>query len=410
MSNQVSADQPTTVRVTGTLKSEDNVSASLSLQLSQPSSLSTKAPRLVSLDVFRGITIAAMILVNDPGTWSAAYAPLLHAEWNGWTPTDLVFPFFLLIIGVAMEFSFASRREQSAGARQHASIIRHVFYRAAIIFALGLFLHLFPFYPWHRVRIMGVLQRIAVCYFFAALLTLKTGFKTRIATVAALLFGYWALMMLVPVPGYGAGHLDEQGNLAAYLDRTLLAGHTWKPQYDPEGLLSSLPAIATTLLGGFAGKWLRSPASKQRKLLGLVFVGVLGLLCGELWNIWFPINKSLWTSSYVIFTAGFACLLLALCYWLIEIKNWRKWATPLLVFGKNAIAAFVFSILLAKILIIWKLNEDGKRISLQGYLFQHWFAPLASPQMASLLFALCFVFVCWLAMYLLYRKQIFLKI
>ena len=371
---------------------------------------SQSVQRLLSLDVFRGITIAAMILVNDPGTWSSVYPPLLHAEWNGWTPTDLVFPFFLFIMGVAMEFSFASRREQAAGNSRHSSIMIHVLYRSAIIFALGLFLHLFPFYPLHRVRIMGVLQRIAVCYLFAAPLTLKTGLKIRMIIVGGLLLGYWALMTLVPVPGYGAGHLDQEGNLAAYIDRTILAGHTWKPRFDPEGLLSTLPAIATTLLGGFAGSLLRLQVSQRRKVVGLILCGGIGLLLGELWNIWFPINKTIWTSSYVVFTAGFACVLLALCYWLIEIKNWRAWAVPFVVLGKNAIAAFVFSILLAKVLIIWKVTAGDKKVSLQSYLFQHLFAPLASPQMASLLFALCFTLVCWLAMYPLYRKKIFLKI
>jgi len=390
------------------------VSTVESVPAQQPSTVqpSSEKQRLVSLDVFRGITIAAMILVNDPGNWSAVYPPLLHAEWNGWTPTDLVFPFFLFIMGVAMEFSFASRQtDQAPSDPLRKSIVVHVFYRAAIIFALGLFLHLLPFFPWHRMRIMGVLQRIALCYLFAALLTLKTGVKARIVVIGSLLFGYWALMTLVPVPGYGRGQLDQDGNLAAYIDRTLMAGHTWKLTWDPEGLLSTLPAIATTLLGGFAGGWLRSSAKRQRKILGLIVAGVAGLALGELWNLWFPINKNIWSSSYVVFTSGFACLLLALCYWLIEVKNWsRGWVMPFLVFGKNAIAAFVLSILLAKTLLIWKLNVGGKNISLWNYIFQKVFAPLANPRLASLLFALTFVTICWLVMLVFYRKKIFLKI
>jgi len=370
----------------------------------------TEKQRLISLDVFRGITIAAMILVNDPGSWSTVYPPLLHAEWNGWTPTDLVFPFFLFIVGVAMEFSFASRRLASPGTSSHKSLMLHVLYRAAIIFALGLFLHIFPFYPWHRIRIMGVLQRIGVCYLFAAFISLKTGSKTRMAAVAALLFGYWALMTLVPVPGFGAGRLDQDGNLAAYLDRAIMGGHLWKPTWDPEGLLSTLPAIATVLLGGFAGQWLRLSPSKLRKVLGLLVAGAAGLALGELWGLLFPINKNLWTSSYVVFTAGFACVVLAVCYWLIEIRQWKRWAFPFVVFGKNAIAAFVFSVLLAKVLLIWKINADGKRISLWTYLYQHVFAPLANPRMSSLLFALTFVLVCWLAMLVLYRRKIFFKV
>ena len=389
------------------MSSTTTIEAASSHSVTSP--LPAPRQRLISLDVFRGMTIAAMILVNDPGSWSAVYPPLLHAEWNGWTPTDLVFPFFLFIMGTAMEFSFASRRE-AGSASSRKSMMRHVLYRSAIIFALGLFLHMFPFYPWHRVRIMGVLQRIAVCYLFAGLISLATTIKTRVAVIAALLFGYWTLMTLVPVPGYGAGHLDQDGNLAAYIDRTVMAGHTWKPTWDPEGLLSTLPAIATTLLGGFAGLWLRSSGPQFKKLFGLLAAGAAGLALGELWNIWFPINKNIWTSSYVIFTAGFACVLLALCYWLIEIKQWKKWALFFVVFGKNAIAGFVFSILLAKMLLIVKLNADGKRVSLWTYLYQHVFAPLASPRFSSLLFALTFVLVCWLAMLVLYRRKIFLKI
>src|SRR5215813_7624894 len=248
--------------------------------------------RLVSLDVFRGMTVAAMLLVNDPGTWSAVYPPLEHAEWNGWTPTDLVFPFFLFIMGVALEFSLASRRNATASVTPNPQVMRHVVYRTLIIFALGVFLHVAPLFHLSRMRIMGVLQRIALCYFFAALLTLKTGLRTRIAAVAVLLLGYWALMTLVQVPGYGAGHLDPEGNLAAYIDRALMNGHLWRPRWDPEGWLSTLPSIATTLLGGFVGKWLSSSATPSKKILGLVLAGVAGLAVGELWNIWFPINKN----------------------------------------------------------------------------------------------------------------------
>jgi predicted acyltransferase len=366
--------------------------------------------RLVSLDVFRGMTVAGMLLVNDPGTWSAVYPPLEHAEWNGWTLTDLVFPFFLFIMGVALELSLASRREALSSGAARQPVMRHILYRSLILFALGVFLHLAPLFHIRTMRIMGVLQRIALCYFFAALLTLKTGLRTRIATVAVLLLGYWALMTLVPVPGYGAGHLDPEGNLAAYIDRALMNGHLWKPRWDPEGWLSTLPAIATTLLGGFAGRWLSSTAAASRKILGLVFAGVAGLAVGELWNIWFPINKNLWTSSYTVFTAGFACLLLALCYWLIEVQGWKRWGLPFQVFGANAIFAYVLSIILAKAGYLVKFTAGGQPATLQGYLYQHFFASLASPRMSSLLFAIAFVILCWLPAAVLYRKKMFLKI
>ena len=366
--------------------------------------------RLVSLDVFRGMTVAGMLLVNDPGTWSAVYPPLEHAEWNGWTPTDLVFPFFLFIMGVALELSLASRREALSSGATRQPVIRHILYRSLILFALGVFLHLAPLFHIRTMRVMGVLQRIALCYFFAALLTLKTGLRTRIAAVAALLLGYWALMTLVPVPGYGAGHLDPEGNLAAYIDRALMNGHLWRPRWDPEGWLSTLPAIATTLLGGFAGRWLSSSAAASKKILGLVLGGVAGLAVGELWNIWFPINKNLWTSSYTVFTAGFACLLLALCYWLIEVQGWKRWGLPFQVFGANAIFAYVLSIVFAKAGYLVKFTAGGQRTTLQGYVYHHFFAPLASPRMSSLLFAIFFVVLCWLPAAVLYRKKIFLKV
>ena len=356
------------------------------------------------------MTVAGMLLVNDPGTWSAVYPPLEHAEWNGWTPTDLVFPFFLFIMGVALELSLASRREALSSGAARQPVIRHILYRSLILFALGVFLHLAPLFHIRTMRVMGVLQRIALCYFFAALLTLKTGLRTRIAAVAALLLGYWALMTLVPVPGYGKGHLDPEGNLAAYIDRALMNGHLWRPRWDPEGWLSTLPAIATTLLGGFAGRWLNSSAAASKKILGLVVAGVAGLAVGELWNIWFPINKNLWTSSYTVFTAGFACLLLALCYWLIEVKGWKRWGLPFQVFGANAIFAYVLSIVFAKAGYLVKFTAGGQRTTLQGYIYQHFFAPLASPRMSSLLFAIFFVILCWLPAAVLYRKKIFLKI
>lgn len=377
----------------------------------------SKAPvvsgkRLTSLDVFRGMTVAGMILVNDPGTWSAIYPPLEHATWNGWTPTDLVFPFFLFIIGVALELSLASRRDAAASAagKQPKSTLRHVFYRTLILFALGVFLNGAPFFPLGHWRIMGVLQRIALCYFFAALLMLKTNLRARMAVVGALLLGYWALMTLVSVPGYGRGHLDPDGNLAAYIDRALMSGHLWKPKWDPEGWLSTMPAIATALLGGFAGEWIALSATRSKKILGLLAGGVAGLALGELWNLWFPINKNLWTSSYTIFTAGFACILLAGCYWLVEVKEWKRWSVPFQVFGTNAILAYVLSIILAKIGRYVHFSDGGQPTTLQGYVYQHFFAGLASPQMSSLLFAIVFVIVCWLPTALLYRKKIFLKV
>ena len=372
-----------------------------------------KAPseRLISLDVFRGLTIAGMVLVNNPGTWSAIYPPLEHAEWNGWTPTDLVFPFFLFIVGVSITLAL-SRRKESGGSQRDLFI--KVARRAALIFLVGLALHLFPFFPATRfthMRILGVLQRIALCYFFAAIIFLTTRVRTQAIIAVALLLIYWFLMTKVPVPGYGVGDLGIEGNLAAYLDRLLLAGHTYRPQYDPEGLLSTVPAISTTLFGVLTGHWLRQQRDALDKVAGLFVAGACGVVIGWAWNAWFPINKALWTSSYVVFTAGLALELLALSYWLIDIKGYRRWTKPFVIFGVNALAVFVLSALIVKLMALWKITRpDGSKGGLQGYIFQHVFASWASPINASLMYAICFVLVCFGAMALLYRWKIIIKL
>lgn len=364
------------------------------------------APRLVSLDAFRGLTIAGMLLVNNPGTWSAVYAPLRHAEWNGWTPTDLVFPWFLFIVGVSMAFSFAKRLQQGG----RAQLLWHVVYRSLVIYAIGFFLAAYPFFRMHTVRIPGVLARIAVCYLFASIIFLFTRRRGRIITLVALLVGYWALMRFVPVPGYGFANWTPDGNLAAYIDRAVLGAHTWKPTWDPEGLLSTLPAIATVLFGTFAGEWLRSDRSMRKKVLGLAVAGAIGLAIGRALHPFFPINKNLWTSTFSVFTAGFACVGLAVCYWLIDVKGWRAWAKPMLVFGTNPILAFALSTFMTKNMIVNHVPLDGNSTTIYNYIFVKVFAPLASPINASLLFAICYVLL-WLAvMSFFYRRKIFVKI
>lgn len=366
--------------------------------------------RLLSLDVFRGITIAGMILVNNPGSWSHIYDPLEHAEWHGWTPTDLIFPFFLFIVGVSITLAFAPRIETGGSNRDlYLKIIR----RTLIIFALGIFLAGFPYFNFSTIRIPGVLQRIAVCYLFTSLIFLKTKVRTQIIIGVALLLLYWLLMTLVPVPGFGAGDLSKEGNLAAYLDRTLLAGHIWRTAkvYDPEGILSTIPAIVTTLCGVLTGHWLRAGRSQYEKVAGMFVAGACGVVVGWAWHSWFPINKALWTSSYVIFTAGMALQLLALCIWIIDIKGYRRWATPFVIFGVNALAVFVLSGFVTKLLIIWKITgADSAPVSMWKYLYDHLFASWATPINASLLFAISYVLL-WLAlMSLLYRKRIFIKV
>ena len=294
-------------------------------------------PRLRSLDAFRGLTIAGMLLVNDPGSWSYVYPPLDHAEWNGWTLTDLIFPFFLFIVGISLTLSFSRRMEQGA---TPPDLLRKVGSRAAIIFALGLVLNGFPHYDLSTIRIMGVLQRIALVYLATGILYLTTRERAQRWIVVGLLVGYWALMTLVPVPGFGAGILERQGNLAQYVDRVVLGAHRWKADWDPEGILSTFPAVATCLLGVMTGRGLRADRPVTEKALGMYVCGVLAMLGGVVWSIWFPINKSLWTSSYVLFSAGLAALSLATVMWIVDFNKVRRFTKPFVVYGTNPIVAF----------------------------------------------------------------------
>jgi predicted acyltransferase len=366
-----------------------------------------------------------MILVNDPGSWNSIYAPLVHADWNGWTPTDLVFPFFLFIVGISMTLSLASRSKRGAGRR---SLVLHVVRRSAVIFAIGLFLNGFPYFDLHSIRIMGVLQRIALCYLAAGLLYLGTR-DARFASegapqpranaaalsgvAVALLIGYWALMTFVPVPGYGAGHLGKEDNLAAYIDRSLMSGHLWSESktWDPEGFLSTLPAIATTLIGILAGEWMRSRPTGARKVLGLAALGACLMAAGRLLHPYFPMNKNLWTSTFVLFTGGFAMVLLAVCYAAVDLRGWRKWAGPFLVFGRNAIFAFSVSMLAAEISVDFGFRDSrGVLRTWHGWVYNTFFRPYGSPKGASLAFAVFFVLLMFALVWPLDRKKIFIRI
>ena len=367
--------------------------------------------RLVSLDVFRGLTMAGMVVVNNPGDWGQVYWPLLHAEWNGWTPTDLIFPFFLFIVGVAITLS---RRSAST-----ASIVK----RGAVILAVGLFLAGFPRFDPAHWRVPGVLQRIAICYTVAAIF--YRWISSRVAAgradtrrvyiplaVAAtvLMVAYWAAMMLVPVPGGVAGDLAAGRDLGAYIDRAVFGSHTWKPDWDPEGLLSTVPAVATTLLGTIAGLWMRSDAVPARKAGGLALGGVVAIAIGELWNLAFPINKNLWTSSYVMFTGGAAGVFLALCYWTVDVKQWRAWAKPFVILGMNALALFALSALMVKTMARISITlDDGTTASSSRWIYTTLFEPYLAPKNASLAYALANLALLFLVLLWMYRRKIFLK-
>ncbi len=366
--------------------------------------------RLVSLDVFRGITIAGMVLVNNPGTWSHLYWPLGHAAWHGWTPTDLVFPFFLFIVGVAITLAFGRRVETGGGRRDlYLKVLR----RSLIIFALGLFLNAFPHFSLGELRIPGVLQRIAICYLFASIIFLNTRVRTQLIITIGLLIVYWLLMTFVPAPGFAAGDLSKEGSLASFIDRVVFGKHVWAQAkvYDPEGLLSTIPALATTLLGVLTGHWIRAKNTAYEKVAGMFVAGAVCVAVGWALNPFFPINKALWTSSYVLFTGGMALQFLALCYWVIDIKGYRRWAKPFEVFGMNAIALYVGAGIMADLLGLIKVNgPNATRISLQRWVYETLFASWASPINASLAFAIAFVMV-WLGlMWILYHRKIFIKI
>ena len=375
--------------------------------------------RLVSLDVFRGITIAAMVLVNEPGMWNAIYPPLQHGQWNSATPTDWIFPFFLFIVGVSITFALGKYNDARRGPDVHWKIFK----RAALLFGLGLLLEVFPFYniwtgAWFdpaTTRITGVLQRIAICYVVAAIVFIYTKWKFQAAIIIAILLGYWALMTLINVPGCEVTSINDPAcNLAAFLDRLVLGlDHIWSQSrvFDPDGVISTVPAIATTLAGVLAGQWLRSDREGWQKVKTMFLSGVALFVIGWIWALRFPLNKSLWTSSYVVYTAGLALIFLAICYALVDLKGYKKRSTPFVIFGTNAIALYAGSTIMGKTLDVVELAAPHEAtVTLQEKIFNSLFLPLATPVNASLMYAIAFVLIWLFLIWLLYRKRIFLKI
>ena len=379
--------------------------------------------RLVSLDAFRGLTILAMILVNNPGTWAAVYAPLRHAEWHGWTPTDLVFPFFLFIVGVAIPLAFRKRLDRGDG---RGALARKALRRAAVLFGIGVLLSAFPFAtfdggvtptPLGELRVMGVLQRIGLCYAGAALLYLYVPARARWTLAAVLLVGYALALLLVPVPGYGPGRLDvPEATLPAWVDRVVLGtGHLWKGadyQWDPEGLLSTLPALVTTLVGVWAGRlFLRADRSAAERTAWLLGAGCLAMAVGTAWGWAFPINKALWTPPYVLLTGGQALAGLGLCYGVADGLGHQRWTLPFRIYGVNALLVFVGSAVVARTLYTVRLDGPGTEpVVLQAWIFQTVFAPLAPPPLASLLYALVWVSLWFLVLWALWRRGIVWKV
>jgi predicted acyltransferase len=363
------------------------------------------AERLASLDVMRGLAVAGMILVNNPGSWDDGYAFLAHAPWNGWTLADLVFPFFLVIVGVSLDLSLSRRRSG------RSALLPALVRRAALLCALGILLNTFPdLSQLGSVRWFGVLQRIGLCTLAVGTLLLTTGARTQLAVAVALLAGYWLAMTTVPVPGYGAGVLTPEGNLGAWLDVRWFGGHLYREGFDPEGLLSTLPAIATTLIGALAGRFLRGGRPGHEKTLGLVAAGTALALAGEIAGWWFPINKQLWTSSYVLLTGGLGLATLGVCYELIDRRGWRLGTRPFLMLGSNALAVYLLSSLGARLMEICQISAGESCESLRRFLYEQLFQPWAGAETGSLCFALAYLLVWLIPTAELHRRRVFLKI
>lgn len=372
--------------------------------------------RLMCLDIYRGLCVASMIVVDNPGSDTGAYRPIMHAQWNGWTPADFIFPSFLFLVGISLVFSVSSRLQRG---QSRSDIFVHALWRSLILVAVGLLVNASPIigFDIHSFRFEGVTQRIALCYLAAALLELWSGRRGQVIALAACIVGYWAILRFVPIPGYGVpGHdipfMDPDRNLPAWLDRKLFMGHLYNGNRDPEGIIHTIPAIGTTLIGVLTGHWLLSVKTPAIKAVGMLLVGVVGLSAGLFWNRWFPINKNLWTSSFVLFSGGFALAFLALLYWLLEIKQWRGvWTMPILVFGMNAITGFVSdSLVYGPGYTFTAKGPSGVSMYWHEAAQAHLESFGLSTVNASLFYSLAAVLFCWILLWLLWRKRIFIKI
>jgi predicted acyltransferase len=372
--------------------------------------------RLMCLDIYRGLCVAGMIVVDNPGSDTKAYGPIMHAQWNGWTAADFIFPSFLFLVGISLVFSFCSRLQRG---ESRSNIFIHALWRSLILVAVGLLVNASPIigFDIHSFRFEGVTQRIALCYLAAASMELWSGHRGQLIALAACIVGYWAILRFVPIPGYGVpGHdipfMDPDRNLPAWLDRKLFMGHLYNGSRDPEGIIHTIPAVGTTLIGVLTGHWLRSTKAPAIKAASMLLLGVIGLSAGLFWDRWFPINKNLWTSSFVLFSGGFALIFLAFLYWLLEIKRWRgAWTAPILVFGMNAIAGFVADSLVygpgytftakgpSGVSMYW---HEAAQAHLESF-------GLSTPN-ASLLYSLAAMVFCWILLWLLWRNRIFIKI
>jgi predicted acyltransferase len=365
--------------------------------------------RLVSLDAFRGLTMGLMVLVNNAGSGRDSYMQLRHSAWHGWTLTDTVFPSFLWIVGVAITLSLGKRLAQGV---ERSRLLVQAFRRAAILFVLGMAVYTFPNFDLGTQRILGVLQRIAICFLVASAIFLYTNLRGQICWLIGLLAVYWVLMTMAPAPGYGPGRLDVEGNFAHYVDRMVLGRHNYAPtrDWDPEGLVSTLPAIATTLFGLLAGRLLAMRKSLGERTARLFAAGCVLLAAGLILSHWMPINKKLWTDSFCLFMAGLDFVVYAIFVQIVDGAGWRRAVKPFVILGMNAITIYMVSEFAAEILDAVRVQAAGGAVSLQRYLYHTLFVPLASPANASLLYSLAFTGAMYLVAYAMYRRGWFLRV
>ncbi len=373
--------------------------------------LVTPKQRLLSLEFFRGLTVAAMILVNNPGDWSHIYAPFEHATWEGCTPTDLIFPFFLFIVGVSIVFALDTAKQET---ENHGKLLKSIFRRSITLFLLGMLLALFPLFNFAEVRIPGVLQRIAVVYLVCAILFLKVNHRTIFRIFLGLILVYWLMMAFIPVPGVGAANFDVGTNLAAYIDSIIFKNHMWSvtKTWDPEGFLSTLPSFSTGLFGVLMGIILKSRyRTQENKVIWLFTYGFLAVALGLFWDLFFPINKALWTSSFVLYTGGIASMTLALCYWLIDVQGFTKFTKPFVIYGVNAITVYFASSIIAQTLNLIKVGAtSGEQITTKQYIYDLLYTPYLSPYNASIGYAITFVLIWFVILWVMYKKNIVIKV
>lgn len=377
------------------------------LQSTAASTLSTGAKkRLVALDVVRGLTMLLMIIFNSPGSWEHLYYPLSHAEWNGFTLADFGFPFFIFVVGISIALSYNKRMEAQASTRQ---LVSHTAKRAAVLFALGILLNLIS-YNFTAVRIPGVLQRIAIVYFVCAFLFMTTTWKTQLRIGAGILVVYWLLLLLVPVPGIGRGVIEPGANLAAWLDSRLIPGTLYYGSWDPEGFLSTFPAIVTGIFGILTGHLILSQQPLEKKVIDFYSYGFTLFIIGGIWNWFFPYNKSLWSSSYVVYTAGISMLVMGFFIWMIDLRGYSRWFAPTLIFGANAIGAYILHIVLKLPLEYYYFEWNGAYYSAITLFTTQVTQAGFSPQFASLAWAITFMLICGAPLWFLYRRRLFLKV